>query len=108
MYEMAGDMTQLNQSITRDWFLHDQLRTLVRSLSLAKRVPPIIRVQRRGFPRETRRGFDVWRTDGIYRVVRRSNWNLWLEKVRERDGTLLVGTTVQVRTPRRYGPFTQR
>lgn len=59
----------------------------------------VIRVRRRGFPREVRRGFDVQRPDGVYRVVRRSNWNLWLEKLPEpRHGS---GSIVRVRLSER-------
>lgn len=80
----------------------DVLRRLKSHCALVKRMSPMIRVRRRGFPREVRRGFDVRRADGIYRVIRRSNHNLWLEKVYEPDGRPMVGDTIRVRTPKRY------
>ena len=88
--------------MTPEWITSETIDRLRNMLVFSKRFPPIVRVRRRGFPREARRGFDVRRSDGIYRVVRRTNWNLWLEKVREPDGTPLIGDTVRVRLPKRY------
>lgn len=62
----------------------------------AFRLPPVIRVRRRGFSRSIRRGDNVRRTDGTFRVIRRSLWHLWLEK------TPHVGDTIRVRLPQRY------
>lgn len=81
--------------------MKDTLEQLQRNLIVAKRLPPVVRVRRRGFPRDVRRGFDLRRRDGIYRVIRRSNWSLWLEKVADCDGKPLFGDTVRIRTPRR-------
>ena len=80
-----------------DWILNQSLDQFKRRLVFARQMPPVVRVRRRGFPREVRRGFDVRYQDGIYRVVRRSNWNLWLEKLPE--PTQGSGSTVSVRRP---------
>ena len=84
------------------WIVAEFCRVMANSGAFAKRMPSVVRVRRRGFPREARRGFEVRRPDGIYRVVRRSNWNLWLEKVREADDRPMVGDTIRVRAPKRY------
>ena len=85
------------------WMSNESLERLMESLISVNWMRSVIRVRRRGFPREARRGYDVPWAGGIYRVVRRSNWNLWLEKRPDAgDRWPPAGETVRVKLPPRY------
>lgn len=96
------------RTIAVEWLTSETLRTIERSLALTgamqkRHYGRIIRVPRRGFRRDVRRGDDLpWRasTDGLAHVVRRSRHSLWLEIDRPRFGG--EGAMVDVRLPQRY------
>lgn len=80
-----------------DWLMDDAVRSLNNSLKIAAMLPRAIRVRRRGFSPNVKRGDVVRHAGKRWEVARRSNHNLWLYEFPE-----ITGSTISVRVPKRF------
>lgn len=86
------------EPMTTDW-LQDEIKdVLKRNMRFSELFPSrTLRVRRRGFSPNVKRGDIIQRNGKKWNVSRRSNWYLWLYEHLD-----MIGDTIRVKLPARF------